>query len=109
MSGVMAVSCNQSKHAHSKLKDDFSHVSVMKVLFCGVTMSHYTQHNLSPEARAATRHIFEAFAYTTNIFLFAYIGFVSSSADLLTPAVIMLAVAAVCLPPTSRMLMPNAS
>ena len=70
-------------------------MSVLQVLFCGVTMSHYTQHNLSPEARAATKHIFEAFAYATNIFLFAYIGFVSSSADVFTPAVIVLAVAAV--------------
>ena len=59
-------------------------------------MSHYTQHNLSAEARAATRHIFEAFAYTTNIFLFAYIGFVSASTDVFKPAVVMLAIATVC-------------
>jgi hypothetical protein len=58
-------------------------------------MSHYTQYNLSPMARAATRHIFEAFAYSTNIFLFAYIGFVSSSADVFTRAVVMLALSAV--------------
>ncbi len=64
-------------------------------------MSHYTQHNLSIEARVATRHIFEAFAYTTNIFLFAYIGFVSSSADVFTRAVVVLAVAAVCHAPLS--------
>ncbi len=62
-------------------------------------MSHYTQHNLSSEARAATRHIFEAFGYTTNIFLFAYIGFVSSSADVFTRAVVVLAFSAVrCAP-----------
>jgi NhaP-type Na+/H+ or K+/H+ antiporter len=76
----------------------FYDLRTFQVLFCGVTMSHYTQHNLSAEARAATRHIFEAFAYTTNIFLFAYIGFVSSSADVFTPAVIVLAFAAVSVP-----------
>ncbi len=65
-------------------------------------MSHYTQHNLSLEARAATRHIFEAFAYTTNIFLFAYIGFVSSSADVFTHTAIVLAVSAVSRPPPPR-------
>jgi NhaP-type Na+/H+ or K+/H+ antiporter len=78
MSGVMAVRGSHVATPPSLPRVDSS--PVVQVLFCGVTMSHYTQHNLSLEARAATRHIFEAFAYTTNIFLFAYIGFVSSSA-----------------------------
>jgi NhaP-type Na+/H+ or K+/H+ antiporter len=96
MSGVMAVRPNPAPPADFCLNLQFYDLRTLQVLFCGVTMSHYTQHNLSAEARAATRHIFEAFAYTTNIFLFAYIGFVSSSADVFTPAVIVLAFAAVC-------------
>ena len=94
MSGVMAVRPNLFPHMKWFLSKTWP-LFFLQVLFCGVTMSHYTQHNLSVEARAATRHIFEAFAYTTNIFLFAYIGFVSSSADVFTRAVVVLAFSAV--------------
>jgi NhaP-type Na+/H+ or K+/H+ antiporter len=94
MSGVMAVRLNLFPDIEWLLSLPLP-LRVFQVLFCGVTMSHYTQHNLSIEARAATRHIFEAFAYTTNIFLFAYIGFVSSSADVFTRAVVVLAFSAV--------------
>lgn len=45
------------------------------IFFCGITMSHYTWHSISPSARVMAVHNFRAIANVAEIFLFVYAGF----------------------------------
>jgi|NorSeaMetagenome_1021524.scaffolds.fasta_scaffold109707_2 NhaP-type Na+/H+ or K+/H+ antiporter len=47
---------------------------IMAIFVGGVIMSHYTQWNLSDEARMVTASLFKTLAFAAETFLFAYIG-----------------------------------
>ena len=47
---------------------------IMAIFVGGVMMSHYTQWNLSDEARIVTASMFKTLAFAAETFLFAYIG-----------------------------------
>ena len=47
---------------------------IMAIFVGGIIMSHYTQWNLSDEARTVTAAMFKTLAFAAETFLFAYIG-----------------------------------
>eukprot|EP00291_Cryptomonas_curvata_P017375 CAMPEP_0172163786 /NCGR_PEP_ID=MMETSP1050-20130122/7464_1 /TAXON_ID=233186 /ORGANISM="Cryptomonas curvata, Strain CCAP979/52" /LENGTH=662 /DNA_ID=CAMNT_0012834013 /DNA_START=291 /DNA_END=2276 /DNA_ORIENTATION=+ len=47
---------------------------IMAIFSAGIIMSHYTQWNLSDEARKVTSSMFRTLAFAAETFLFAYIG-----------------------------------
>jgi len=47
---------------------------IMAIFVGGIVMSHYTQWNLSDEARQVTASMFTTMAFAAETFLFAYIG-----------------------------------
>lgn len=65
--------------------------AILAVFFCGITMSHYTWHNLAPAAQTITLHTFRIIASVAEKVLFAYsgldVGFtVFAATDRLAPA-----------------------
>ncbi|KAK9828842.1 hypothetical protein WJX72_002378 [[Myrmecia] bisecta] len=48
---------------------------IFAVFFCGITMSHYTWHSLSPSAKVLTIYIFRILSFLAEVFLFLYSGF----------------------------------
>uniref|UniRef100_A0A667YY37 Sodium/hydrogen exchanger n=1 Tax=Myripristis murdjan TaxID=586833 RepID=A0A667YY37_9TELE len=49
---------------------------IVAVLFCGLSQARYTFHNLSSEAKARTRQLFEFFSFLGEVFIFSYMGYV---------------------------------
>ncbi|XRB17000.1 sodium/hydrogen exchanger [Pseudoscourfieldia marina] len=47
---------------------------IVAILFCGITMSHYTVHNLSQHARKVLTAFFKCLANLCETFVFIYIG-----------------------------------
>ena len=47
---------------------------IVTILFCGLTMSRYTQHNLSERGRQFLFSTYGAFAYIAESFIFIYLG-----------------------------------
>ncbi|CAI5438087.1 unnamed protein product [Caenorhabditis angaria] len=47
---------------------------IMAILFCGITMSQYTRHNVSPIAQITFRHTFRTISFVAETSTFAYIG-----------------------------------
>lgn len=48
--------------------------AILSVFFCGIAMSHYTWHNLSPPAKVLTRHGFHVISSACEVVLFVYAG-----------------------------------
>ncbi|PNH04031.1 Sodium/hydrogen exchanger 3, partial [Tetrabaena socialis] len=48
--------------------------AILSVFFCGIAMSHYTWHNLSPAAKVITRHGFHVISTACEVVLFVYAG-----------------------------------
>jgi len=46
----------------------------MKILFCGITMAHYTWHNLSPQSKELSKNAFQLTAMLTETLVFGYLG-----------------------------------
>lgn len=47
---------------------------IMSLFFCGLTLSHYNTHNLSPTSQITSHSIFKALAVLSEFFVFLYIG-----------------------------------
>jgi len=47
---------------------------IMAILFCGITMAHYTHTNLSLVTQITTQQSFRMFAFLSETFVFAYLG-----------------------------------
>ncbi|CAB3407656.1 unnamed protein product [Caenorhabditis bovis] len=47
---------------------------IMAILFCGITMSQYTRHNVSPIAQITFGHTFRTISFVSETSTFAYIG-----------------------------------
>lgn len=47
---------------------------IMSLFFCGIVLSHYNSHNLSPTAQVTTHTIFKSLAQLSEMFVFLYIG-----------------------------------
>ncbi|CAD6184193.1 unnamed protein product [Caenorhabditis auriculariae] len=47
---------------------------IMAILFCGITMAQYTQHNVSPVTQITFRHTFRTISFVAETSTFAYIG-----------------------------------
>jgi len=47
---------------------------IVSILFCGITMAHYTYNNLSKESQELTVNVFQVFAMLTETLVFAYLG-----------------------------------
>lgn len=47
---------------------------IMAILFCGISMSQYTRHNVSPIAQITFRHTFRTISFVAETSTFAYIG-----------------------------------
>ena len=54
---------------------------IMSIFVAGIIMSHYTQWNLSDEARNVTSSMFRTLAFAAETFLFAYIGLSAVTVD----------------------------
>ena len=48
---------------------------IVSILFCGITMSHYTYNNLSEDAQNFTRKMYKFLALLAETFVFVYLGF----------------------------------
>ncbi|PSC76023.1 sodium hydrogen exchanger 2-like [Micractinium conductrix] len=48
---------------------------IFAILFCGITMSHYTWHSLSPTAKVVTVYVLRIAAFTCELFLFVFAGY----------------------------------
>ncbi|KAG2453499.1 hypothetical protein HYH02_001719 [Chlamydomonas schloesseri] len=48
--------------------------AILSVFFCGIAMSHYTWHSLSPAAKVITRHGFHVISSACEVTLFVYAG-----------------------------------
>uniref|UniRef100_M4DW61 Cation/H+ exchanger transmembrane domain-containing protein n=1 Tax=Brassica campestris TaxID=3711 RepID=M4DW61_BRACM len=48
--------------------------SILTVFFCGITMSHYTWHNVTDKSKVTTKHTFAALSFLAEIFIFLYVG-----------------------------------
>eukprot|EP00290_Baffinella_frigidus_P055696 CAMPEP_0180342752 /NCGR_PEP_ID=MMETSP0989-20121125/1913_1 /TAXON_ID=697907 /ORGANISM="non described non described, Strain CCMP2293" /LENGTH=595 /DNA_ID=CAMNT_0022331649 /DNA_START=100 /DNA_END=1884 /DNA_ORIENTATION=- len=48
---------------------------LMAVFFCGITMSHYAQYNLSPEGQKTTHNVARTLAHLSEQLTFLYFGF----------------------------------
>ncbi|XP_038070121.1 sodium/hydrogen exchanger 8-like [Patiria miniata] len=47
---------------------------IMSILFCGITMSHYTHHNLSPITQINVQQTFRTLAFLAETCVFVYLG-----------------------------------
>jgi len=47
---------------------------IVAVLFCGITMAHYTRKNLSVDTKHNSIHLFELAAFVSETFVFCYLG-----------------------------------
>ncbi|KAL8522829.1 hypothetical protein ACS0TY_012964 [Phlomoides rotata] len=47
---------------------------ILTVFFCGIVMSHYTWHNVTPSARVTTKHAFATLSFIAETFIFLYVG-----------------------------------
>lgn len=47
---------------------------IMAILFCGISMSQFTRHNVSPIAQITFRHTFRTISFVAETSTFAYIG-----------------------------------
>ncbi|BFZ12958.1 hypothetical protein BsWGS_15997 [Bradybaena similaris] len=47
---------------------------IMAILFCGIVMSHYTHHNLSPISQITVQQTFRTIAFICETCVFAYLG-----------------------------------
>ncbi|KAL1313073.1 hypothetical protein HN51_039645 [Arachis hypogaea] len=47
---------------------------ILTVFFCGITMSHYTWHNVSESSRITTKHAFATLSFVAETFIFLYVG-----------------------------------
>jgi len=47
---------------------------IMAILFCGITMAHYTHANLSLVTQITTQQSFRMLAFLSETFVFAYLG-----------------------------------
>ncbi|XP_002738222.1 sodium/hydrogen exchanger 8-like, partial [Saccoglossus kowalevskii] len=47
---------------------------IMAILFCGIVMSHYTHHNLSPVTQITVQQTFRTAAFIAETCIFAYLG-----------------------------------
>lgn len=54
---------------------------IVSILFCGLTMSRYTQHNLSEHGRQFLFSTYGAFAYVAESFIFIYLGLAVFTAE----------------------------
>lgn len=48
---------------------------IFSVFFCGITMSHYTWHGISPKAKVVTIYMFRVISFAFEVMLFVYAGF----------------------------------
>eukprot|EP00299_Pterocystis_sp_00344_P004496 c1555_g1_i1.p1 GENE.c1555_g1_i1~~c1555_g1_i1.p1 ORF type:complete len:531 (+),score=140.60 c1555_g1_i1:56-1594(+) len=54
--------------------DSFEFSGIVAILFCGITMSHYSFENLSDAAKVLTRDMFKVVAKLAEVFVFLYLG-----------------------------------
>ncbi len=47
---------------------------IMAIFFCGLVLSHYNSHNLSPASITTARSILDSFSCISEFFVFAYMG-----------------------------------
>mmetsp|Transcript_15735 Transcript_15735/g.34794 ORF Transcript_15735/g.34794 Transcript_15735/m.34794 type:complete len:614 (+) Transcript_15735:141-1982(+) len=47
---------------------------IMSLFFCGIVLSHYNSHNLSPTSQITAHNIFKSLAVLSEYFVFLYIG-----------------------------------
>ena len=59
----------------------FSYSAIMSLFTCGVTMSHYTFHNISDKAREGSVLAINTLGHSTEAFLFIYLGLSLFSID----------------------------
>eukprot|EP00164_Ancoracysta_twista_P001144 GFYU01001500.1.p1 GENE.GFYU01001500.1~~GFYU01001500.1.p1 ORF type:complete len:409 (+),score=85.61 GFYU01001500.1:149-1375(+) len=50
---------------------------IMSLFFCGIVMAHYSDYNLSAEAKAVTGDLFKTSAIISEMFIFLYLGIVT--------------------------------
>ncbi|XP_050203805.1 sodium/hydrogen exchanger 1-like isoform X2 [Mercurialis annua] len=48
--------------------------AILTVFFCGISMSHYTWHNVTENSRVTTKHAFATLSFIAEIFIFLYVG-----------------------------------
>ncbi|CAJ0574472.1 unnamed protein product, partial [Mesorhabditis spiculigera] len=56
------------------LAEALSLSGIMAILFCGITMSQYTQNNISPVTQITMRHTFRTVSFVAETSTFAYLG-----------------------------------
>ncbi|KAK8701708.1 hypothetical protein V6N13_020087 [Hibiscus sabdariffa] len=47
---------------------------ILTVFFCGISMSHYTWHNVTESSRVTTKHTFATLSFVAETFIFLYVG-----------------------------------
>ncbi|KAL4425563.1 hypothetical protein ABPG75_009579 [Micractinium tetrahymenae] len=57
------------------LAEELGLSGIFSVFFCGIAMSHYTWHALSPSAKVVTVYLFRIASFSSELFLFLYAGF----------------------------------
>lgn len=64
---------------------------IVSLLFCGVTLKHYAQENMSTTTRKTTKYMFRVLSQLSENFIFIYLGIAlfTKSDDSLYPGLII--------------------
>jgi NhaP-type Na+/H+ or K+/H+ antiporter len=56
------------------ISDIAEYSGIISLLSCGIVMAHYTWYNLSPQGKQSSFLVFQFLGYTTEAFVFSYLG-----------------------------------
>ena len=51
-----------------------THIGIVALLFCGITLKHYAYYNMSRRSQLTTKYIFQVLAQLSENFIFIYLG-----------------------------------
>ncbi|SPO03010.1 probable NA+-H+ antiporter [Cephalotrichum gorgonifer] len=86
-------------HMSGKVKVIALTLSIVSLLFCGITLKHYAYFNMSRRTQLSTKYMFQVLAQLSENFIFIYLGLSLFTDNTLVfqPPLIIVTVLAVCI------------